>query len=288
MIDWIQAFLLSSLRLSTPLIFAAMGALISERSGVVTICVEGYMLMGAFFGAVAALATGSEWMGLLAAAGAGAVTALLYGVFVLRWGAEQIVAGTGINLAAAGVGPVLSKIWYDSSLGTPHLGYDERFGLFPSVLSFGLVLALFGWLRYTAGGLWLTFAGENPTALKAAGVAPGRVRWVAVVLGGLFAGIGGGTLSLALSSSFVQDMTAGRGFMALAAVILGRWHPLWATAACLFFGATDALQMRLQGMENLFVPIAFVQILPYLITLVVLAGIVGRSRGPAALGKGDI
>ncbi len=288
--DALVDFLSSTLRLATPLIFAAMGGLLSERSGIVNIALEGKMLVGAFFGAAVAHFTGSPWLGLLAGGGAGALVGFLYGWLAVPLKSDQIVAGTGINMLAYGIPPFVAKILFDVTGSTPALGIDERFHVAPLFLSLGVAVLLWLWLRHSRSGLWLMFAGEHPAALAAAGIRVARLRWQAVVAAGLLAGIGGATLSTFLSSSYSRNMTSGRGFIALAALILGKWRPIPAVLACLLFGMTDAAQIRLQGIEVAGlgkVPVQFIQILPYLVTLVVLAGFVGRARAPSALGRGE-
>lgn len=277
----------STLRVSTPLIFAVMGGLLSERSGVIQIALEGLMLIGAFFAAAVAHSTQSPILGACAALFAGATFASIYAFFVIEWRADQIVTGTAINFLAAGATPYLCKILYDSSGGTPSLGLDARFQFAPVVLAWVLVGVIFYWLEWTSSGLWVRFAGENPQALESSGVNVNRVRWFSVICSGIFAGLGGACLSIFLSSSFSRNMTAGRGFMALAALIFGKWRPLPAAGACLLFGLADALQIRLQGIVlwgSEPVPVQFIQILPYALTVLVLAGFVGQSRSPKALG----
>ena len=277
----------STLRVSTPLIFAAMGGLLSERSGVINIALEGMMLLGAFGAAVGALAAHSPWLGFLAGMGAGMLLAALYGLFVIPLRANQIVAGTAINMLALGLTPFFCKVLYDVTGSTPALPLDQRFHSAPLWLCWVVVGFCYGWFRYSRGGLRLSFAGEHPEALDAAGIRVNRVRWLAVLASGALAGMGGATLSVYLSSSFSRNMTAGRGFMALAALIFGKWKPLPAAAACLLFGFTEALQIRLQG-ATVFgsqpIPVQFIQILPYFATILVLAGFVGRARAPKALG----
>lgn len=277
----------STFRLSTPLLFAAMGGMICERSGVINIALEGLMLIGAFFGAVVAYATGSPWLGALGAMLAGVGLAAIYGLFVVELRSDQIVAGAAINLLAAGLAPFFSKIIFDSTGSTPSLTLAGRFDEAPLWISWGVVVLAYLWLSKTPSGLWVMFAGEHPKALDAAGVRVKRVRWTAVLLSGALAGFGGATLSIFLSSSFSRGMTAGRGFMALAAVIFGKWKPIPAAIACLLFGFADALQIRLQGVViwgTEPIPVQFIQILPYLVTILVLAGVVGQSRPPKALG----
>lgn len=283
----VVSVLLSTLRVSTPLIFAAMGGLLSERSGVINIALEGFMLIGAFGAAAGALASHSPEVGLVAAAASGAVVAALYAVCVIQLRANQIVAGTAINMLAAGVTPFLAKILYDSTSQSPSLPLDARFRFAPVLLAWFFALSIGLWIKYTPSGLWLRFAGENPQALSAAGVPVNRVRWWAVLMSGALAGMGGASLSIFLSSSFSRNMTAGRGFMALAALIFGKWQPLPTALACLLFGFADALQIRLQGVVlwgTEPVPVQFIQVLPYLATVLILAGFVGKSRAPSALG----
>jgi simple sugar transport system permease protein len=286
---WALAYqlLASTLRVSTPLLFASLGGLLSERAGVINIALEGMMLAGAFAAAVGTLWGHSPWIGAIAAMAAGLAFAAAYGAMVIRFRADQIVAGAAINMLAAGMAPFFCKLLYGSTGSTPGIPLAERFHSAPIFLAWGSLALAAAWLAWTPSGLWVRFAGEHPDALEAAGVRVRRVRWAAVLAGGALAGLGGATLSIFLSSSFSRNMTAGRGFMALAALIFGKWRPLPTAAACLLFGFADALQIRLQGV-TLFgsepVPVQFIQILPYVVTVLVLAGVVGQSRAPRALG----
>jgi simple sugar transport system permease protein len=218
---------------------------------------------------------------------ASAVFAAIFGIFVIELRANQIVAGMAMNMLAAGLTPFLSKVVYDSSTSTPSLPLALRFQSAPIALAWFLVLVSWYWINWTPAGLWVRFAGEHPEALDSAGVDVKRVRWSAVLLSGCLAGLGGASLSIFLASSFSRNMTSGRGFMALAALIFGKWRPIPTALACLFFGFSDAIQIRLQGVilwGTEPVPVQFIQILPYLVTVLVLAGVVGRSRSPRALG----
>ena len=297
--------LASTARVSTPLIFAALGGLMSERSGVINIALEGKMLMGAFAAAVGTLLSAefctnilhapsliwiSPWIGALFAMLAGGLFAALYGLLVIRLRANQIVTGVAINMLALGLTPFLCKLIYGQTGNSTSLPTNERFHSAPLYLAWLLTFALYFWLKQTRQGLWLSFAGENPQALEAAGVRVNRVRWFAVLCSGALAGLGGATLSIFLSSSFSRNMTAGRGFIALATLIFGKWKPVPTAAACLLFGFCDASQIRLQGVTvaGKMVPVQFIQILPYLATILVLAGFVGRSRAPKALGVSSL
>lgn len=279
--------LASTFRLSTPLVFAAIAGLLSERSGVVQIGLEGLMLVGAFVAAAFAHATHSPFLGQWGACLAGGVLGAIYGFFVIHWRSNQIVAGTALNFLAAGLTPSLCKVFYGSSGSTPNLEITERLLFAPIWIVWALVGLIFYWLKYTPSGLWVRFAGENPEALESAGVQVNRVRWVAVVVSGMIAGLGGASLSIFLASSFTRNMTAGRGYMALAALIFGKWKPIRTAVACLLFGFADVLQIQLQGVVlwgSEPVPVQLIQILPYLLTVLVLAGFVGQSRSPQALG----
>jgi ABC-type uncharacterized transport system permease subunit len=283
----VSSVLLATLRVSSPLLFASMGGLVSERSGVINIALEGMMLVGAFGAAAIALQTGSPEVGALAGAGAGVLLAAIYGVSVITLRANQIVAGAAINMLAAGITPFLCKILYDSAGSSPSLPLESRFHWAPMGLVWVIVFGVACIIRYTPFGLWIRFAGENPQALDSAGVRVNRIRWIAVLVSGALAGLGGASLSIFLSSSFSRNMTAGRGYMALAALIFGRWQPIPAAIACLLFGFADAIQTRLQGVVlwgTEPVPVQFIQILPYIVTILLLAGFVGKSRAPKALG----
>jgi ABC-type uncharacterized transport system permease subunit len=283
----ILPLLASMFRVSTPLVFASLGGLMSERAGVVNIALEGMMLVGAFAAASVASASHSPWIGAGAGLVAGVALAAIYALFVIQFRADQIVAGIAVNMLAGGATPFLCKLLYGSTTATPSLPIEVRFQSAPVWIAFALVAAAWAWMRYLPSGMWVRFAGEHPEALDSAGIRVNRVRWAAVLASGALAGMGGASLSVFLSSSFSRNMTAGRGFMALAALIFGKWRPVQAMAACLLFGFADAIQIRLQGVVLWGtdpVPVQFIQILPYAVTVLVLAGWVGGSRAPKALG----
>lgn len=281
------SLVLATLRLATPLIFASMGGFMSERSGVVNVALEGFMLMGAFAGAVIGYGFDSAWLGWGAALVAGLLIGALYALFTIELKADQIITGMAFNLLVMGLIPFATKILYSSTGSTPALLLEDRFSFEPLLMAFLLVAALTYWLYKTRSGLWLLFAGEHPEALVASGVSVRKVRWAAVTLSGGFAAWGGASLSLFLASSYSPMMTGGRGFMALAALIFGKWKPLPAFLACLLFAFADAVQIRLQGVEigGVEIPVQFIQILPYIVTIIALAGFIGNSRAPKALGK---
>lgn len=283
----IIALTLATLRLATPLIFASMGGLMSERSGVVNVALEGFMLIGAFSGAVVGHAYSSAWMGWGAALISGLVIGGLYALFVITLKANQIITGMAFNLLVMGFIPFMTKILFNSTGSTPALLVEDRFSFEPLLIALILVPVLTFWMFRTRSGLWLLFAGEKPEALAASGINVNKVRWSAALFSGAFAALGGASLSLFLSSSYSPLMSGGRGFMALAALIFGKWKPLPTLAACLLFAFADAVQIRLQGVQiaGIEVPVQFVQILPYIVTMVALAGFIGKSRAPKALGN---
>ncbi len=289
----------SALRMSSPLIFAALGGIMSERSGVINISLEGKMLVGAFAAAVVTYYFHSPVLGLLGGALAGFILASIYSLFVISFKSNQIVTGTAINILAAGIVPLISQALFQNTGSTPEIPMADRFTQFPIILSWVSVVLIWAWFRYSPFGLWHQFAGEHPYALQTSGVDVISTRWCGVLSSGIFAGLGGATLSICLSSNFTRNMTAGRGFMALAALIVGRWRPMTAAVACIFFGLFDAVGITLQGLTlpqpdfdsallnnfvKFFISTQFVQIIPYLLTVIAVAGFVGRSRPPKALG----
>lgn len=289
-------WLMSSLRLSLPLLFAAMGGVVCERSGVVNIALEGFMVVGALAGAVVVVATGSQPLGLAGAIVAGAGAAGIYAVFVIHGRAQQVVAGAAFNMLVVGVAPFVTKALYGISGGTPALDVASENQDFTRVLmaivTCGSLFSPFviWWiLERTRPGLLLRFAGEEPGAIESAGVSPRIVRTAAVVASGALAALGGATLSVLLSSSFARGMTGGRGFMALAAVIFAGWRPIPAAVVCLVFAGADAAQIRLQGSEHMLmgleVPVQLIQALPYLLTFIAVALRSGVTSVPRYLGR---
>ncbi|MEP7011631.1 MAG: ABC transporter permease [Acidobacteriota bacterium] len=273
---------LSAIRLATPLLLAALGGLLSERSGVINIALEGLMLAGSFTAAVVTHFSGNPWLGLLAGICAGGAVAYIHAVACIRYGADQVVSGTAINILFLGVPALLSGAMFASTGATPQIPQANLLPIAPIVLAFALVPILELVLARTRFGLRLRAVGENPAAADAAGVSVARIRTLAVVLSGALAAIGGAYLSIGQSSLFTRNMTAGRGFIALAALIMGKWKPVPTMFACLLFGLAEAISIQMQGVTE--IPVQFIQIVPYVLTLVVLAGFIGRSRPPKALG----
>jgi general nucleoside transport system permease protein len=286
------AFLAQTLRIAIPYLFAASGGVISERSGLIALGLEGYMLGGAFCGAVASYYSGSPWVGLLGAMGGGAVLALVYAVTAIRFRADQVVVGIAVNLLVTGATRFFLRLAFHSSANSPRVpGFGaERSGTgLSSLVSNPLIwlgvlaVGVMAWLLYrTPYGLRVRASGEHPEAALSVGVPVDRVRYVAAALSGMLAALGGAYLALD-QHQFSAEMTAGRGFIALAATIFGRWDPLRAALACLFFAAAETLQIQLQGAQV--IPSQFVEMIPYALTIVALAGVVGRAVPPAALGR---
>ncbi len=279
----------STIRLSTPLILAALGGLFSERSGVINIALEGMMLAGAFTAAAMTYSTGSPWIGLTASVGAGLLVALVHAVACIRYKADQVVVGTAINILMIGLPGFLSGAFFLSSGSTPQIPIEQLIPRAPILMAFAFVPLTWYALYRTPFGLRLRAVGENPEAADAAGVNVTRMRYSGVLLSGVLAAIGGAYLSIGQSSLFTRNMTSGRGFIALAALIFGKWRPVQTMFACLFFGLTEAVTIQMQGVVKLpsgeDIPVQFIQMVPYVLTIVVLAGFIGHSQPPRALGR---
>ena len=279
----------STIRLSTPLILAALGGLYAERAGVINIALEGLMLAGAFTAAAVTYGTGSPWIGLLAGIAAGVAIASIHAIASIRYRADQVVTGTAINILMLGIPGFLSGALFLSSGSTPQIPKEHLIPWTPIVMAFMAVPFTWYVLYRTPFGLRLRAVGENPEAADAAGIRVARVRYAGVLLSGVLAAVGGAYLSIGQSSLFTRNMTSGRGFIALAALIFGKWRPVQTMVACLFFGLTEAITIRMQGVVKLpsgeDIPVQFIQMVPYVLTIVVLAGFIGHSRPPRALGR---
>jgi len=291
----------STIRLSTPLILAALGGLYSERGGVINIALEGIMLAGAFTAASVTVFSHNPWIGVLAAMAAGTLVALIHGLATIKYRADQVVSGTAINILFLGVPALLSGALFDSTGATPQLPREqvlpdftvfasERSPLLASVfnqkplvyLALLAVPATWYLLRKTRFGLRLRAVGENPEAADTAGVSVIKMRFSGVLISGALAALGGAYLSIGQNSLFTRNMTAGRGFIALAALIFGKWDPVGAFLACVLFGFAEAVAIRMQGTVN--IPNQFIQLIPYVLTMVVLAGLIRRATPPRSLG----
>ncbi|MCD4502205.1 ABC transporter permease [Chromobacterium vaccinii] len=305
----------STVRVATPLVLAALAGMFSERSGVVDISLEGKMLAAAFASAAAAYVTHNPWIGLLAGMMAAVSLAMVHAFVSVTYNGNQLISGMAINTIASGITPVLALAWFQQGGNSPQLPDDGRFheialpfadalrdvpvvGLVYSKLISGhsilvyltvfIVIPLVTWVLYkTRFGLRLRAVGENPHAADTAGISVAKVRYTALFWGGMLCGMAGTYLSVYQTGSFIKEMTAGKGFLALAALIFGKWRPVQAVIGCLLFAFADAIQIRLEGVALPVVgqiPSQAIAVIPYVLTVLLLAGFVGRALAPKAIG----
>ncbi|TCS66628.1 ABC transporter permease [Primorskyibacter sedentarius] len=304
----------STVRLATPLLLACLAGLFSERAGIFDIGLEGKMLAAAFFSAAVASLTGSVWMGLLAGMAASLVLSGIHGLASITFRGNQLISGVAINFLAAGMTVLVAQDWFSQGGRTPSLMGGGRFEgitlplaetlrdvpvLGPiyyelisghSILVYVafLTVPLSWWILFrTRFGLRLRAVGENPAAVDTAGVSVIGLRFAAVAICGVLCGIAGAYLATGLQAGFVKDMTAGRGYIALAALIFAKWRPWYALYSCLLFGLLQAVALRYQNIElgGLVIPVQFMDALPYILTVVILAGFVGKAIPPRAGGE---
>jgi general nucleoside transport system permease protein len=278
------AFLLQILRITVPYVLAALGGTLSERAGVINLALEGMLLVGAFTATCGAHLGGGPLGGAVCGIAGGVAVAGLYAVVVLRFRADQIVAGVAVNLLALGLTRYFLKLVFKSASSSPAVsGFDGPYAYVFVGFAALLVLLVHVLVTSTPYGLRVRAVGEHPGAAASLGIDVLRTRLWAVLGSGVLAGLGGAWLALD-NHGFVDRMSGGRGYIAIAAMIFGNWRPGAATLACLLFGFADALQLNLQATATS-VPREFVQILPYVLTMVTLAGVIGRARAPAAIGR---
>lgn len=311
----IVLLLAATIRVATPLLLAALAGMFSERSGIIDLGLEGKMLGAAFAAAAVSAITGSAWLGLGAGVATATALSLLLGIACVTYRGNQVVAAMAVNIMVGGLGPTLALAWFNLGGQTPQLdATGQRFtailwpwtqaarespfpGLLYAELLSGhnlvvyvaaLLVPLSAWVLYrTRFGLRLRAVGENPLAVDTAGISVTALRYQAMLISGALCGVAGTYLSVAASSGFVRDMTAGKGYLALAALIFGKWRPYPTLMACLLFAFTDALATRLQGVSLPLVgivPVQFILALPYVLTVLLLAGFVGRAVAPRAIG----
>ncbi len=310
----ILSILDSSVRLGTPLLLACLAGLFSERSGVFDIGLEGKMLVAAFMSAAVASVTGSAWLGLMAGIGASMVFAFIHGVASITFRGNQLISGVAINFLASGLTVLIGQKWFHLGGGTPALSGAARFQdislpfadalkgvpvlgpIYDTLISGHSILVYFAfacvpltwWVLYrTRFGLRLRAVGENPAAVDTAGVSVVALRYGAVAIAGILCGVAGSYLSTSLAASFGREMTAGRGFIALAALIFAKWRPWYALGATMLFGFLEALSNRYQTIDLGFIvlPNQVMDALPYVLTVVILAGFVGKAIPPRAGGE---
>ena len=304
----------SSVRLATPLIFAALAGLFSERAGIFDIGLEGKMLASAFLAAAAAYTSGTVWIGLLAGVFASLLFSSIHGFASITFRGNQLISGVAINFLAAGLTVLVAQSWFGQGGRTPSLAGTARFNpisfpfvehiepipligpIYSELISGHTILVYVAlvtvptswWLLFkTTFGLRLRAVGENPEAVDTAGVSVFRTRYLAIIICGLLCGLSGAYLSTGLSAGFVKDMSAGRGYIALAALIFAKWRPWQVLWACLLFGFLEAISNRYQNIEiwSFSLPVQFMQALPYILTVIILAGFVGKAIPPKAGGE---
>lgn len=304
----------STVRLSTPLLLACLAGLFSERAGIFDIGLEGKMLMAAFFSAAVAFVTGSVWLGMLAGIASSMALSALHGLASITFRGNQLISGVAINFLAAGMTVLIAQDWFAQGGRTPSLIGQARFEplalpladtlqtvpilgpvyyelisghTLPVYFAFLCVPATWWILYRTRFGLRLRAVGENPAAVDTAGISVIGLRYAAVAICGLLCGIAGAYLATALQAGFIKDMTAGRGYIALAALIFAKWRPWYALMSCLLFGFLQAIALRYQNIDlgPVTLPVQFMDALPYILTVVILAGFVGRAIPPRAGGE---
>ncbi|MBL0375197.1 ABC transporter permease [Rhizobium sp. KVB221] len=314
-IDWIVSIFQSTIRMSVPLILTALAGLYAERSGVVDIGLEGKLLAGAFAGASAAAVTGSAFLGILAAIGCAVMFSAVHGYASISQRGNQIVSGVAINFIAMGATVIIGQAWFSMAGRTPSLGAGAKLEtitlpfadamlsvpfigvIYAKILSGHFLLTYFAyamipvtwWILYrTRFGLRLRAVGENPGAVDTAGISVVRLRYMAVLLGGVFVGLAGAFLSMAVSAGFTKGMSAGKGFIALAALVFANWKPKNILLTCLLFGFLDSLSIAFQGKTIPLigaVPVQLWTALPYILTVILLAGFIGKAIPPKASGN---
>ncbi|MGJ8585307.1 MAG: ABC transporter permease [Marinosulfonomonas sp.] len=304
-----------SIRLSVVLLLACLAGLFSERAGIVDIGLEGKMLIAAFFSAVVAYETGNAWVGVLAGCAASLVFSMIHGLASITYRGNQLISGVAINFLASGLTVVIGNAWYKKGGQTPTLSGDARFheitlpfadavanvpvlgpiysdlisGHKPLVYIAFLIVPLTWWVLYrTRFGLRLRAVGENPASVDTAGISVVKLRYQALVITGILCGIAGAYLSTSQAAGFGKEMTAGRGYIALAALIFANWRPWYALGACLLFGLLEAISNLYPNIDVfglVTIPVQFTQALPYILTVVILAGFVGKAIPPKASGE---
>ena len=280
----------TTLMYSTPLIFTALGGVLSEKTGVINIGLEGMMTMGAFTASLAAIHFGNPWLGLLCVGIGGLTLAILHAVASIRYKANQVVSGMAINFLGSGIAIFLCRLFFDGTSMTPPLDLEKKipeyFDQYATVyLAFLATLIIWFVLTKTVLGLRMISVGEHPKSTDAAGLNGARYKYIGVLTSGFLAGLGGASLSIAIVSNFRPTLISGQGFIAIAALIFGKWRPVQTALACLFFGFSQALVIFIGGREDIHISSQLLSILPYVLTIIVLVGFMGKTTAPNALGE---
>lgn len=276
--------LILTISIATPLFIASLGGVYCERVGIVNVGLEGMILSGAFMAVVGSYYTGSAWMGVLVAVGTGALLGILHSFICIKLQAEHVISGVAINILASSMTVFLLEVLFGNKGQTPTVNQIGKIGEFSILTIIGIALVIGSHLmfKYTKIGLRLRSVGENPYAAQSLGVPVKKYMYICVIVGCSLAGLAGSYLSIGMLNVFTKNMSAGRGFIALAAVIFGRWTPLGSFGASLFFGYFMALQVSIQGLQ---VPSQLIEAIPYIATLVILVFTYKNTRGPAHAGQ---
>ncbi|MBY0416184.1 MAG: ABC transporter permease [Bdellovibrionales bacterium] len=280
----------TTLMYATPLIFTALGGVMSEKSGIINIGLEGMMTFGAFSASLVAIKTGNPWLGLLAGGLGGMFLAIFHGLASIKYKANQVVSGMAINFLGAGLAVFLCRVFFEGTSMTPPLDLEKKipliFNQYGTVyIAFLFTLIIWFIFNKTTLGLRLISAGEHPKATSAAGINACFYRYIGVYSSGFLAGLGGASLSIAIVSNFRPTLISGQGFIALAAMIFGKWNPVGTMLACLFFGFSQALVVYIGGIESLHISSQLLATLPYILTLIILIGFMKKTTAPSALGS---
>ncbi|MGZ3807556.1 MAG: ABC transporter permease [Bacteriovorax sp.] len=280
----------TTLMYSTPLIFTALGGVLSEKTGVINIGLEGMMTMGAFVASLVAIKQGNPWVGLIAGGLGGLTLALLHALASIKYRANQVVSGMAINFLGSGIAIFMCRLFFEGTSMTPPLDLEKKIPVFMgqyATVYLALFVTVLVWfvLTKTVLGLRMISAGEHPKSTDAAGLNVSLYRAIGVLSSGFLAGLGGASLSIAIVSNFRPTLISGQGFIAIAALIFGKWRPVQTALACLFFGLSQALVIFLGGRADIQISSQLLSILPYVLTLIVLVGFMGKTTAPSALGE---
>lgn len=280
----------TTLMYSTPLIFAALGGVLSEKSGVINIGLEGMMTIGALMASVVAIKTGNSWIGFFCGGMAGLLLAIPHAVASIKYKANQVVSGMAINFLGTGLSIFLCRLFFEGTSMTPPLDLEKKIPIFAgqyATVYLAFFATFFIWFIFnkTILGLRLISVGENPKSTDAAGLNGSFYKTIGVLASGFLAGLGGASLSIAIVSNFRPTLISGQGFIAIAALIFGKWRPVQTSMACLFFGFSQALVIFIGGREDIRLSSQLLSILPYALTLIVLVGFMGKTTAPSALGE---